>query len=128
MFYPGVAGIGTHTITYTYTDGNDCLNFAEQTITVDNISGVNVINSGIKIEMYPNPSNGKLFLNINSIIAKELTVTVVNEVGITLLNTKIQVGKSSLNEIDLSHLASGIYFVNIKGEMVNMINKIALQK
>ncbi len=33
-FDPGVAGVGNHTITYTYTDGNNCTNSCTFTITV----------------------------------------------------------------------------------------------
>jgi hypothetical protein len=39
-FDPEEAGIGTHTITYTYTDGNGCSDFAETTITVHDITEV----------------------------------------------------------------------------------------
>ena len=35
MFDPSTAGVGTHTITYTYTDGNTCSNSCTFTITVD---------------------------------------------------------------------------------------------
>ncbi len=35
MFYPNVAGAGTFTLTYIYTDGNGCTNFATQDITVN---------------------------------------------------------------------------------------------
>jgi hypothetical protein len=35
LFNPSVAGIGTFTLTYTYTDGNGCTNSATQTITVN---------------------------------------------------------------------------------------------
>ena len=34
QFDPSAAGDGTHTITYTYTDGNSCTNSATQDITV----------------------------------------------------------------------------------------------
>lgn len=34
QFNPSVAGVGTHTISYTYTDANSCANTATQTITV----------------------------------------------------------------------------------------------
>jgi hypothetical protein len=128
MFYPGIAGMGTHTITYTYSNAYGCENSAQQTITVDDINSVNTINAGINIEMYPNPNNGILFLNINSIISKELSVTIMNEVGMAVLNTKIQVDNKSINQIDLSQLASGLYFISIKGEMVNTMYKVALQK
>lgn len=34
-FDPAVAGVGTHTITYSYTDGNSCSNTATATVTVN---------------------------------------------------------------------------------------------
>ncbi|MCB0480887.1 MAG: SBBP repeat-containing protein, partial [Flavobacteriales bacterium] len=34
-FNPATAGVGTHTITYSYTDGNSCSNSASKTITVN---------------------------------------------------------------------------------------------
>ena len=34
LFDPSVAGIGTHTITYTYNDGNNCVDSAQVDITV----------------------------------------------------------------------------------------------
>lgn len=37
VFDPALAGIGTHTITYTYEDANGCSNFAEETITVNSL-------------------------------------------------------------------------------------------
>ncbi len=39
-FYPAVAGTGTHTITYTYVDGNGCSNDATATLFVDTIPTV----------------------------------------------------------------------------------------
>jgi len=34
-FDPSAAGVGTHTITYTYTDGNGCTNSTTQSVTVN---------------------------------------------------------------------------------------------
>jgi len=36
-FDPAVAGVGTHVITYTYTDGNGCIDSAIQTTTVNGL-------------------------------------------------------------------------------------------
>jgi hypothetical protein len=36
-FDPATAGVGTHTITYTYADGNGCVNTATQTIKVNEV-------------------------------------------------------------------------------------------
>lgn len=35
QFYPSAAGVGTYTITYTYTDVNNCTNSFNQSVTVD---------------------------------------------------------------------------------------------
>ena len=42
-FNPMTAGVGTHTITYTYTDGNGCTNMTTQNITVNNCTGIPTI-------------------------------------------------------------------------------------
>ncbi|MEX0982162.1 MAG: hypothetical protein WD577_13360 [Bacteroidales bacterium] len=35
QFNPSIAGIGTHTLTYTFTSGNGCVNYATRDITVN---------------------------------------------------------------------------------------------
>ncbi|MCK6563046.1 hypothetical protein L6R21_27965, partial [bacterium] len=40
IFTPSSAGIGTHTITYSFTDGNNCTNSASQNITVETLPTV----------------------------------------------------------------------------------------
>lgn len=41
-FDPSTAGTGTHTITYSYTDGNGCSAIAEDTVTVNALPNVSV--------------------------------------------------------------------------------------
>ena len=43
IFTPSVAGAGIHTITYTYTDGNGCVNSATNTITVFSLPVVTLV-------------------------------------------------------------------------------------
>ncbi len=38
MFNPSVAGVGTHTVTYSFTDGNSCTNSANRNITVNSVT------------------------------------------------------------------------------------------
>ncbi|MCX6270863.1 MAG: hypothetical protein NTU44_06525, partial [Bacteroidetes bacterium] len=46
FFYPGVAGVGTHTITYSYTDINGCSGSADQSITVFELPAVFTVTGG----------------------------------------------------------------------------------
>jgi hypothetical protein len=45
MFNPTVAGVGTHTITYTYTDANGCTNTTTQNILVNPTTIANITSS-----------------------------------------------------------------------------------
>jgi hypothetical protein len=54
FFDPSVAGIGTHQITYTYSDAG-CSSSAIQNITVDQCSQLNELSEEVFI--YPNPVN-----------------------------------------------------------------------
>jgi hypothetical protein len=46
-FDPAAAGVGTHTITYTFEDANLCVNTASSTITVTSLQ--NVLSAGIQV-------------------------------------------------------------------------------
>lgn len=68
IFTPSLAGIGTHTITYTY-DNNNCINSTTQTITVNGLPNVSFnhqdstcINAGL-LNLSASPSGGMFFGN-----------------------------------------------------------------
>ena len=44
IFNPAAAGVGSHLITYTYTDGNGCVNFASRSIQVNALPVVTLAN------------------------------------------------------------------------------------
>ena len=127
MFNPSVAGEGTHTITYTYSDGNNCENSAQQTIFVDAAIGIKDIIGNVKLIIYPNPAKDKLYLGVNSSEVLDLDVKIVNQIGMTVLNKEIFVNKNSKTEFDLSQFSSGIYFITINNEKINITRKIIIQ-
>lgn len=56
-FNPSVAGVGTHTITYSYTDGNGCPNSATSSINVTSCGGCNVTQANAGADMLVCSSN-----------------------------------------------------------------------
>jgi hypothetical protein len=62
FFHPDVAGIGTHTIIYTYADTNTAARaLAEQTVVVDVCAGIPE-NNNLQITALPNPDTGSFRL------------------------------------------------------------------
>ncbi|HRZ77967.1 MAG TPA: hypothetical protein P5248_11405, partial [Bacteroidales bacterium] len=67
VFYPGTAGNGTHTITYSYTDPvTGCSGSATNTIFVDVCIGLNEIANGLGLSVYPNPASGLVTVTLYS--------------------------------------------------------------
>jgi len=106
VFNPSVAGIGTHTITYTYNDGV-CTSTASQTVTVTVCTGIDE-RAITGLTIYPNPSTG--VINIQS--AGE--VQIINTIGEIILRT-------TDNQIDLSGYGKGIYFVKAGSTVKKLI-------
>jgi len=104
-FNPATAGNGTHTITYSYTDGNGCSGSATSSITVDGCASIDETNS-IGLSIFPNPTNGLITILFEGNVAN---ITVVDLTGKTINNATIQ----SNETIDLSALNAGTYFINV---------------
>lgn len=63
-FDPSAAGVGTHSIVYSYTDGNGCSATTQNTITVNDCAGVEEMYDHVSV--YPNPVKGTLFIRSES--------------------------------------------------------------
>ncbi len=80
-------------------------------------------NTTTQVNMYPNPSQGQLFISTSK--ADKYTVTVVNMVGNVVKTTTFN---NTFAKINLSNQANGIYFVTIKGANVVKTEKIIISK
>ena len=102
---PSAAGLGIHTITYSYTDGNGCSN--SESVDLEIVECTNSIfeASATAFEIYPNPTNENVHIEFNGLFDYEL----VDSRGRLLINGSAQ---SSI-DLDVSYFESGVYFVNI---------------
>lgn len=122
-FNPAEAGLGTHTIMYTFTAGNGCDNAAEETILVDPCTGVEQIEAG-KISIYPNPSNGSFDLELNH--QGSVSIKVINIIGGTVYDEQITASGKLIQSINLKGIEAGIYFVTIQTEEKTYVKKLRL--
>lgn len=117
VFNPATAGLGSQTITYTYTDGNNCSNTATNTIVVDACLSLedNVIST---ISVYPNPTNGILTV---SNISKETSFTIFTASGQVVLKGIVS---NTVDTIDLSKVENGIYILQLNQSEANQTVRI----
>lgn len=93
----------------TTAEGCQCEASAQH--TVYNLSVVST-NAASGVQVYPNPSNGILYLESTNKTALH-KVEVVNAVGATILNQKLD-PQAIVQSIDLSHVATGVYTIKVE--------------
>ena len=121
VFSPATVGVGTYTITYTFTDANNCSNSASDNITVDACTGIQVLKTE-SFTIYPNPSNGVVVINAPIFPAK---VNVFDVNGKLVISQNITAMESLL---DLSKVVNGIYQLTITTEQKSFNYKIMINK
>lgn len=115
IFDPESAGLGTHTITYTYISDDGCENSAEETLYVDACTGIDEVLAS-KIRVYPNPA--KDVVHITSEIEME-SLSIYNYTGQLIDHMEI---KATSYQLNTSSFTSGVYSIKINTEE-NIISK-----
>ncbi|MDP7567471.1 MAG: T9SS type A sorting domain-containing protein, partial [Flavobacteriales bacterium] len=82
-------------------------------------SALNELNE--KISIYPNPSNGKLFISTSEVIK---SIKVTNIIGKEIYSNN----NFNDNSIDLINFNNGVYFINLSTEKGTITKKIILTK
>ncbi len=126
-FNPASAGIGIHTITYTYTDPDGCENFASETILVDPCTWINENSSNGDVMIFPNPGKGIFTLNLKSTTGN-ISLEIFNTHKISVYKEdNINFTKDLNYKIDLHNLSAGIYFLRISSDDLDYVSKIIIR-
>ena len=115
-FDPGSAGIGTHTITYSFTDGNNCSNTDTQQIEVDACAGIDEQSDQL-VSIYPNPFADNFTLSFNDV--RDRTIELVNLQGAQIKLIEVHDQNTVISTTDLS---SGTYYLKVIDE--NLVFKL----
>lgn len=85
------------------------------------------VTENFSANLYPNPTNGLLTIDLGSLHTKSLNVTVINVIGkevkVLTLNTY-----SSEYTIDLGDLEAGVYMVRVRSEYGETTRRVVLRK
>jgi PKD repeat protein len=114
QFDPSAAGIGQHTIYYTYTDANNCTNVDSLVVNVSATSATNLAAIMSHIKVFPNPNHGDFSLEIVLSSNRTLNFELVNALGQTLANHQewLPSGQSILHFSNIE-MSSGVYFLKV---------------
>lgn len=118
MFDPATAGLGTHTITYTYTDPNGCLSSATQTILVDACVGLTDLENDA-ILIHPNPASAQFSLSSTSGIESVQLVDMNGRV--------VKRFNEAAENYDITEIQGGVYFVHIEFEGFTSIKQLVIR-
>ncbi|MBN8702070.1 MAG: T9SS type A sorting domain-containing protein [Bacteroidetes bacterium] len=121
QFNPSTAGIGTHTVTYSFTNSSGCSNTAMGTILVSACLGVDAVDENRVVLIYPNPTSGVFYLETEIDFDK---LEIYNAFGQQVLFEKAQMGR----EINLSNLNDGVYTLVAESKSERITQKVILNK
>ena len=110
-FDPAAAGVGSHTITYSFTDNNGCTGTNQVMVKVNDCSFLEENNAG-NFEVYPNPTRGIITLKGIENLQEIKSINVLDNKGALIKKVKV-----NETQIDLSSFSTGIYFIEIKHQL-----------
>src|SRR5690606_10618153 len=119
-FFPSMSNPNTNETFYTQSTPMVRLNF-------DPTSSVNELSSTTSFSVYPNPSNGVFNISLDAQKAEQLTLTVNNIVGQTVLTKQVRVAGKTNETISLEGYDKGIYFLTIDNNKEKQTVKLIVE-
>jgi parallel beta-helix repeat protein len=124
VFDPSSVGVGTHLITYTYEDGNGCMNSDFQEIVVEDgdcTTGTSSIEINKSVRVYPNPSNGNFSISLEDWMGR-INIQVYDAQG-----RIIQGDDKESNRFEIENMPIGIYILKVSNNKYVAFKKLIIQ-
>lgn len=117
IFNPSTAGVGSHTVTYSFTDANGCSATGTDAIAVDGCLGLEE-NTVTTLQAYPNPGNGQFTVALSN--GQQLSdIRIMDMQGKQVEQVTVMQQNATVT-IDLTRATNGMYFLQgmLNGERV----------
>ncbi|MBO0361038.1 T9SS type A sorting domain-containing protein [Hymenobacter sp. BT186] len=113
-FNPQVAGVGQHTITYTYADPNGCTATTTAVLEVRTILSRLAARNAALLSVYPNPASGLVQLGWSGASSVPATVVVTNALGQVVRTEAVRLSATAPAQLDVRQLPAGAYVVRVQ--------------
>lgn len=92
------------------------------------MQSANEINPNLtSVSLFPNPASNQVSINIKTPVNGSIQVQLLSFDGKTLQSKNIEINTgSNQSEFDLNNFSNGIYFIMVKGENINQIQKLII--
>lgn len=113
-FDPAIAGIGTHTIVYSYTDSRGCANSVSQEVRVDACLGLFFPAGIAALTVFPNPVHESVGVALSSSEEKDLIFTITDLAGRVVYTEELRVNPGTARyTLRAGKLAQGMYVLRV---------------
>ncbi len=116
------AGVYTSTI----TDANGCTTVISDTVSF--ITGITDVTGSFAVNLYPNPTQEKVFLELALNKISDVTVEVFNITGQVVQQFAKTNMLTTTFEMNFANEASGVYYVKIKAGETSLTKRIVVAK
>lgn len=89
--------------------------------------GLNEFNRAVKMNIYPNPTQGEFTIEINFLVKTNFSICITNAIGQTIKELNGKDSNGIEDKINLTQQPSGLYFITLKSEQNTITKKIILQ-
>jgi hypothetical protein len=121
-------GTGAHTFWVTVTTADGCVQIIPHEIFFDACLGVNNLSKDLKVEVYPNPSNGRFTLEMNAGKTTTVDLKVINTLNTTVYEENgISLQGKLVKPMNLN-LPGGLYFLVIRNGEGKTVQKLSITK
>jgi len=118
-------GLVNGTYNVTVTDANGCMDSVSVTIT---ISGLGSITNVSNLNMFPNPTSGNVFVELDLVNSANVQIRVMNSIGQTVTSRTLNNVQSQKVTLETSTLPAGIYIVQFTIGNEQMTRKLIISK
>lgn len=119
----------TTTYVLTVRDNNNCIQIDTVMVSVVRTTGLEIFNKSIKFSVFPNPSEGVVYITLKGSYPSNIKIIVIDIQGKNIFKKNIdRLADESLLEFKFTGYPGGIYLIKFLSDDFSITKKIVLKR
>jgi PKD repeat protein len=125
---PAVWGTGNHIFSVTVSTPDGCVQTLYPNVFFKTCTGLGNMTNEVTTKIYPNPNSGTFTLEMNSLIAENVNISVTNSLGVNVYTeTGITFSGKYAKQIKMNNVPAGVYFLTVKSSDKTSVQKFLVK-